>query len=146
MQRNVSCLKLPISCGMLPVKLHPSKFLKGKTHTIRQLYTCLFFCSSPPNPKKKNVFIWSLFLQNGELLQISNIWGSSFEIEEAMTYRYVKAESCSMALLNVPATFMLDNLLQLPGNSIPGFARIGSCPALRLIPPILHQCLKCGNC
>lgn len=27
-----------------------------------------------------------------------------------MTYRYVKAESCSMALLNVPATFMLDNL------------------------------------
>ena len=29
--RNINCLKLPISCGMLPVKLHPSKILKN-TH------------------------------------------------------------------------------------------------------------------
>lgn len=26
-----------------------------KNHTICQLFPCLFFCSSPPNPKKKNV-------------------------------------------------------------------------------------------
>jgi hypothetical protein len=40
--------------------------------------------------------------------------GISFKFEEARPYRYVKAESWSMALLNVPPIFMLDNLLQLP--------------------------------
>jgi hypothetical protein len=43
--------------------------------------------------------------------------GSSKKVEDGRTYRYVKADSWSMALLNVPPIVMLDNLLQIPGFS-----------------------------
>jgi hypothetical protein len=69
--RNVSCLKLPISCGMLPVKLHPTKILKS-THDMSAT-PCIFVWPFPQIPKRSNVLVWSLFLQSCELLQISNI-------------------------------------------------------------------------
>ena len=53
--RNISCLKLPISCGMLPVKLHPSKILKKNT---RCQLSPIFTFGPPHNSQRGVIFLY----------------------------------------------------------------------------------------